>query len=535
MSFVIENGKLDSYEGNEERIVVPEGVTHISQFSFSKNNHLCEVVLPEGLLSIGNFSFTFSKNLRKINVPSTVTSIGLQALEGTSLERIFIPKSVATIADNAFNSCSSLEEFEVDIDHPTLKSIDGCIYSKDGKALIKCAGAKESYSFPEGVTKIGVNAFQGCTKLKSLDIPDCISEIGDKAFEKCTSLEKISLPNGLETIKHDLFPYCTSLEEINLPSTVNEILGGAFMGCTSLKSIILPKNIKKLWYYTFCSCRCLKSVVLPEALELIDGSSVFEGCTNLDEIYVTSISSFSALNADMKKKASFTFIENLDSFPFSKEVSDRFKKYIKSQYKKVIPYKLSDVAYVSYITREGILPFEEIDDLVERASNSEVLAILLDYKNKTATPDKLKATQKRDFDLDAPSSIGLTEEKARKLWDFVLKDDGTLELILYKRKGGTVELPEMIEGKAVTSIARDTFKNSKDIKKLIIPSTYPSVSASLFPACYKIREYVILGMETDVSSFWLSTFSAPVIFFVHKGSLAEAYAKKREYTIKYIE
>ena len=44
------------------------------------------------------------------------------------------------------------------------------------------------------VTKIGEDAFYGCTGVKKVTIPNSVTEIGSGAFSGCTGLTEISVP-----------------------------------------------------------------------------------------------------------------------------------------------------------------------------------------------------------------------------------------------------------------------------------------------------------------------------------------------------
>jgi len=81
----------------------------------------------------------------------------------------------------------------------------------------------------EGITKIGDQAFIGCTSLESITLPSTVTEIGVFAFTGCKNLRNVSLNEGLKVIGNMAFANCKSLEIIEIPSTVAEIGKKSFM------------------------------------------------------------------------------------------------------------------------------------------------------------------------------------------------------------------------------------------------------------------------------------------------------------------
>ena len=61
---------------------------------------------------------------------------------------------------------------------------------KDG--VVKgCDYRATKIAIPEGVTEIGVGAFQRCLSLADITIPDSVTKIGSAAFAGCQSLADI--------------------------------------------------------------------------------------------------------------------------------------------------------------------------------------------------------------------------------------------------------------------------------------------------------------------------------------------------------
>ena len=52
-----------------------------------------------------------------------------------------------------------------------------------------------SITIPDGVTKIGDDAFSRCSALTSITIPDSVTHIGENAFSECSSLTQVICNN----------------------------------------------------------------------------------------------------------------------------------------------------------------------------------------------------------------------------------------------------------------------------------------------------------------------------------------------------
>ena len=84
---------------------------------------------------------------------------------------------------------------------------------------------RTEFVIPMGITRIGMNAFKDCKKLRKIDIPDSIglTEISQNAFENCSELCSVRLPITLEAIGENAFKDCVKLKKIKLPDKIKKI------------------------------------------------------------------------------------------------------------------------------------------------------------------------------------------------------------------------------------------------------------------------------------------------------------------------
>ena len=107
--FDIENGILKKYKGIQSEVIVPDGVTSIGEYAFSRCSKLTSITIPNSVTSIGEWAFSGCSGLTSITIPNSVTSIGDFAFSGCNgLTSITIPNSVTSIGNGAFGYCFKL-------------------------------------------------------------------------------------------------------------------------------------------------------------------------------------------------------------------------------------------------------------------------------------------------------------------------------------------------------------------------------------------------------------------------------------------
>ena len=98
----IDQGVLLSYNGDAPVCTLPEGIRRIAPFAFSWSG-LKKVILPQGLTAISQNAFEFCADLAEVVWNEELEFIGYQAFRGcTALTEVILPKSVLTVDEEAF-------------------------------------------------------------------------------------------------------------------------------------------------------------------------------------------------------------------------------------------------------------------------------------------------------------------------------------------------------------------------------------------------------------------------------------------------
>ena len=278
-------------------LVIPEGVTEISDYAFIGCTELTSVTIPEGVTSIGEYAFFYCTRLTNIVIPKGVTTIADNAFEYCKrLASITIPDSVTRIGNYTFRKCTSLTS--VTIPDSVTRVGSYAFYWCDSLTSVKMSKNITSISMstfqycsnlanvniPNGVTLISSSAFYGCRKLTNITIPGSVRSISDFAFGDCRGLTSITIPDAVTVICGSVFSGCTGLKSVTLPSKVTEIRDHAFANCTVLTNIAIPDKVRKIENSAFKGCTGLTSITIPSEV-LIIYDEVFKDCTKLSSIY----------------------------------------------------------------------------------------------------------------------------------------------------------------------------------------------------------------------------------------------------------
>ena len=174
-------------------ITIPDSVTVIEAEAFESCSNICYIDIPNSVKSIGDYAFWGCDGLVSVTIPDGVTNIGAYAFTGCqSLSSVYISDSVTSIGEYAFYTCG-IESITVDPENSSYMSIDGNLYTKDGKTLLQYSryNRNESFIIPDGVTRIENGALEVSPYLKFIVIPDSVTSIGLHAISYCEFLSNV--------------------------------------------------------------------------------------------------------------------------------------------------------------------------------------------------------------------------------------------------------------------------------------------------------------------------------------------------------
>ena len=405
------------------------------------------------------------------------------------LTSIAIPHTVTSIDSYAFVYSSALTSFTVDPNNEHFESIDGNLYTKDNKTLLKYSPGKTDSSFiiPEDVTKIDRYAFSFCNSLTNVVIPNGVTYIGERTFEGCVNLENIILPESLETIGYLAFSDCDSITNITIPKNVSNY-DESFNSCdrleeinvdteneyfASIDGILYTSDKKTLLQYT--NARTDGDFIIPDGVTTI-GHNAFRDCTTLSNLTIPA--------SVTEIKSVFYKCTNLQNF-----IVDENNEYFSSIDGNL--YDKNATRLIKYALGKFSLTFdipESVSMINEHAfAWAENLYGVIIHKNVTSIGVCA---------FTGSSSIGILVDENNPYYksmngNLYSKDGTTLIHYSLRNTTSTVYISDN-----VTTIAIGAFACNKNIKNVIIYNDIAIYSSSFY-FCTNL-ETIVLPQKTSI-------------------------------------
>ena len=248
-------GKIKWSSQAFDKLIIEDGVTSIGEYSFYKSS-VESAEIGKDVKKTNNFSF-YNSNLETLSFSenSALYEIGGYSFFRTQLTSVELPSSVEILGTGAFQECSNLTDIKlneglqkIDADivistavtelhlpstynpskknssfvsfwnnsklttitvaegNPYVKTVDGVLYSKDGKKLIGVPGGKTTVSIADTVETIGESAFYSWSG-SSVTLPESVKTIEQNAFRGCANLVSVSMGSKVKTIDKTAFDY----------------------------------------------------------------------------------------------------------------------------------------------------------------------------------------------------------------------------------------------------------------------------------------------------------------------------------------
>lgn len=327
-----EDGVSYSVSGCDENatgeIVIPDmynglPVTRIGECGLEYNN-ASSITIGENVTVLDRYALSNSFNLTTLSIPDSVVSIESNAIkECVELSTLIIGTGLKNLADAGISECSKLTSIEVDEKNEDFYDIDGVLFRTKDARLFKYPEGKTDteYTIPEGTKEIGWCAIRGCKSLESITIPEGVTRIGMYAFED-SRVTSLTIPKTVTKIDDDAFrgldylinisveepnyyyssedgvlfdnrsrliryPAAKENLEYEVPFGTYEIAWGAFQDSKNLASVTLPETLEEIGYIAFSNCENLTNLTIPSSVRDIDYSA-FGGCKSLTSLTINN-------------------------------------------------------------------------------------------------------------------------------------------------------------------------------------------------------------------------------------------------------
>lgn len=220
VQYPVKSVGLKAFAGNPNlvKIYFAEGIEELREQACYHCNNLESVSLPSTLRYLYH-TFQECPKITKLELPANLEYLGtswLYSMVGLT-GIIDIPASVTEINTTTISS-EHITGFNVATANLNYKSVNGCLFTKDGTTLCLVPSSAEwvtDYTTPDGVTTIWTSAFSTNRSLVTLTLSEGVVS-APSAIGSCTKLIQLNLPSTLTTNPFQSFANMYSLSAITV-------------------------------------------------------------------------------------------------------------------------------------------------------------------------------------------------------------------------------------------------------------------------------------------------------------------------------
>jgi len=558
-------------------VVIPPSVTSIGFMAFSCTA-LTSIIIPDTVSFIGSSAFMYCSSLTSVTIPSdSVTSIGDHAFcnclsltevhySGTSDSHpdictfydcsdslvINVPYNYvgdtfrSIIVKKASNPCISTDACGGSVNYLSdmctgILTISGSGYMTNysSNTAVPWHSHKDSITsvvIEDGITSIGGNSFNGCSKLTSVIIPHFVTYIGAYAFNGCSILTSLSIPDEVTYIGDCAFNGCSGLTSLSIPDEVTYIGDCAFNGCSGLTgTLIIPDTVTFIGIYAFNSCSGLTKGTYGGTTDPGPSSAAFNGTSIISVHVPCNYNNAGFCGVSIKKgiltgNCGIDVVYALDKCACALTISgsgnmistpwESYKNIITSAVIESKVVSIGDNAFKDCTSLTSIIISNSVTSIGTSAFNGCTGLTLVTIPNSVISIDwnafygcsslTLVTIPNSVTSIGASAFYGCSGLTSVTISNSVISIDTSA---FYGCSGLTsVTIPN-----SVTSIGASAFDGCSGLTYAIIPDTITSINENTFMNCAKLKEVTI---PSSVTSIGTSAFDgcASLTIVTYKGT-----------------
>ena len=313
---------------------------------------LTKFIAPDSLTEIRGFAFKDCAKLTYVDLKNVSSVSGGAFQNCTELQSVRLSDELTELPDHLFDGCASLAEIDMP-DRPIAISafiLNGTAYYNDksnwdkgvlyaGRYLIaadQTFASETEYAVKADTLVIADKAFSNVgysAKLRKMTLPDGLYRIGQEAFSKLSLLTEINIPDSVRSVGYGAFSgtgyknysdgglyvgnWLVAVQKVAMESfTVREGTVGVADGRDSslfptkaqaVTQLTLPSSLKYIGARSFARLRNITDLKLPSELHTL-GEGAFEGCVSLKTVNLGECTKLESVGGAAFKEAAISEI-----------------------------------------------------------------------------------------------------------------------------------------------------------------------------------------------------------------------------------
>jgi hypothetical protein len=514
-------------------LVIGNNVSRIGANAFSLSSKLVNIYVPSNVVEIGNDAFTCCKNLVNLqldcnitsipnrfvffdssldvlNIPEGVTEIGNNAFGFAKIKKLHLPSTFSSKIDKVFDYPTFIGYFDVAINNPTYKSVDGVLYNADVTVLYNYPTMKKdsSFTFPDTLEYVGSESIIYNQFLKHIYFDSMVS-LTDDAIGGNSELIDITFNQGIEKYSESI-QFNKKLQNIYVLNTLsgyNDVDGILFYRNNILyypsgrsgESYTTPENSQIIQKYAFTYNQNLKHLIISEGVTTIEDNAIYD--CNLETITIPStVSSIGRHNfEDCDKLVSIDVSENNNNFKFTDGVlynKDETKIYTylftKTDEEYTVPSGVTNIlldgwANMSVFYRNEHLKTINFPAGIKGVTNDYLGALPnLTNVNISDGSDNYISVNGIVYNKDMTKLVLYPRAKS----DVVFTVPSGITTIGEYAFARSINLSQIVLPDGLKIIEKDSFEDIDNLTSITIPASVTTINYDAFYSCDRLKNVV---------------------------------------------